>query len=173
MSSTKVKTFDRQITVTGDVVTGTGPYTHTLTTPTHYLKTGDVVKITDPGTGEFNSVAVTVISGTSFSVSLPTNSSVIGDQVIAQFYSAGMTGGQPSVTWPQQSTPGVIQVVSTGAATIVVEGSLNNTDWVAINTFTHPGAQTTAYILNAAWAYVRANITSIAALQTATIYRSV
>jgi hypothetical protein len=176
MSSSKVKQFVRTLTVTSDVVTGSGPYTHTITTPTHNLATSDVVQmsiVTEQGDYQLLTPAVTVTNATVFTVSLTTSKSQAGSVITVQYYSGGMTGGQPSVSWPQQSTPGVIQVVSTGAATVAIEGSLDNTNWANIATVTLGAAGSDYFILDAAWAYIRPNITSIAATKLVKIYRSV
>jgi hypothetical protein len=176
MSSSKVKVFDRSLVITADSVTGTGPYTHTLTTATHYLQTGDMVKVWSLNTSEDQAkeVASTRIDNTNFSVSLPYKTSLVGMTIVVESYGSGITPtAQLSVSWPQQSTPGVIQVVSTGAATVAIEGSLDNTNFVNIATITLGAAGTDYFILDAAWAYIRPNITSIASTKLVKIYRSI
>jgi hypothetical protein len=177
MSSTKVKQFDRAIPVTvSDTVSGTGPYTHTLVTATHNLTTGNilngVVTNTEAGTISF-ATAATVISPTSFSISLPTRDSLLGETLTAKFYSGGQTGAQPSFSWPQSYVPGVLQVVSTGAATLALEGSLDNVNFVNLKSVALGSAGSDYVIVDAAWAYVRVNITSIAASTSVFVYRSV
>lgn len=173
MSSSKVKTFDRVLAIVSDVVTGTGPYTHTITTATHNLTTGDVVILSSQN-AEFlyQQAAVTVTNATTFTVSL-TLPTALTTNVTIPYYSGGMTGAQTAMPWPQATTPGVIQIVSTGAATVAIEGSLDNTNFVNLTTFTLGAAGTDYVVIDAAWAYVRANITSIAATKLAKIYRSV
>ena len=173
--SKKVSTLDRRITIVSDTVSGTGPYTHTIVTGTHYLNTNDVVQITTYNKSDLvnKSASVTVTNGTTFTISLTENVGSLTGDIVIPYYSAGMTGVQGSVSWPQQGTPGVIQIVATGAATIAIEGSLNNTDFVNIGTSTLGAAGTDYLIVDAAWAYIRPNITSIAATKLARIYRSV
>lgn len=175
MSSSKVKLFERYVTPSADVVTGTGPYTHTLTTPTHYLSTGNIVKfsVDGPNGTESFSVPVTVVSGTSFSVSLPNGYSLTGLTITIQYYSGGMTGGQSAMSCPVTMLPAVIQVVSTGAATLNIEVSLDNVNFVSLKTVTLGAAGSDYMTVAAAWAYVRANLTSVAAGQSVYVYRSV
>lgn len=167
--------MERYIVPTADVVTGTGPYTHTLTTPTHYLSTGNVVTfgLNGPNGLESFSLAVTVTNATTFTVSLPNGYSLVGTTLTAAYYSGGMTGGQAAFSAPVTMLPGVVQVVATGAATIIIEASLDNANWTALKTVTLGAAGSDYTTIPAAWAYIRANITSIAAGQSAAIYRSV
>lgn len=173
MSSSKVKVFSQDLTVTNDIVTGAGPYIHTITTATHNLQSTDIVKFTmetEKGVETF-SAAVTVVDTTSFTISLVTKYSLIGVKLIIESY--GATGIYPAVTWPQQSTPGVVQVVATGAATVAIEGSLDNTNFINLATFTLGAAGTDFFVMDAAWAYIRVNITSLAATKKVTVYRSI
>lgn len=173
MSISKVKQFYQSLVVTSDTVSGTGPYTHTLVTPTHYMSTGDTVNFGfNVGTGlESQSTPITYISATSFSVSLATPYAMPGGQVLTkQYYSAGQTGGMPSMSCPVNVIPAVVQVVSTGAATLNIEVSLDNVNFVSIKTVTLGAAGSDYTTIAAAWAYVRVNITSVTATKSVSVY---
>lgn len=173
MSISKVKQFYQTLAVTSDTVSGAGPYTHTLVTPTHYMSTGDNVNFGfNVGTGiESYSTPITNISATSFSVSLPTPYAMsAGQQLTKQYYSAGQTGGMPSMTCPVNIIPAVIQVVSTGATTLNIEVSLDNVNFVSLKTVTLGAAGSDYTTVTAAWAYARVNITSVAATKSVSVY---
>lgn len=64
------------------------------------------------------------------------------------------TGAGPSYELPAAST--VFQVAGITTATVVIQGSLDGTNWVALNSFTADGG----YALTSPWKYVRANVTA-------------
>jgi hypothetical protein len=66
--------------------------------------------------------------------------------------SAVHTGGEPAA---KGEDTGIVQAVITGTATVVLEGSLDNTNWVTITSFTASGGS--GVLL---WPYLRGNVTS-------------
>lgn len=177
MSTSKVKTIERQLSVTSGSKVGT-----TLTLDfgvNHYLKINDVVKYRSNYTpmGAYLTVA-SVPTSTSITATVSNAlefSGITDASVIIPFYSAGQTGLQPAFSFPAYDTTGIIQFVAngTGGAAFTLSASLNGVNWIDLASFTlgtSDGA--TDYLAIAVpWAYLAVNISSIGANTTLTVLR--
>jgi len=79
-----------------------------------------------------------------------------------------MFGSVPPAKFTCQAVGSVS--ASTGAATVAIQVSLNNTNWVTAATITlslSTSASTDGASFDAAWAFVRANVTSISGTDAA------
>ncbi len=167
MSSRKVRPIVRLLPILSAVYSAG---VTTITTATHYLASDDLVTIRFQDVPQvLLNIAVTVTSGTTFTIVTPMDYRLVGNNVEIAFYATGQTGGQPSITFNHQTgNSGVVQswVVGTGGAVYTIEGSLDDVHWSNGDAaVTHAGItnDTQSSTVEPAWAYLRPNITSIGA----------
>jgi len=156
------KRFERELQYTATWAAGV----LTVTTPTHFLVTGDTVRITSLNAPHNLIGAVTVTAATTFTMvaSEEYNLFNIG-AVTIDFFRTGQTGAQTQMFG--LVPPTVIQLTAAGAggAVIVIEVSNDKKSWTTLATVTIAAADKASDFvpLTNTWATARLNITSIGA----------
>lgn len=172
MSSRKVKQITRTLQCSNVVKSGTGPYTHTCTTGTHNILSGDVLLLVNFGNYPQQLRDVTTTTGTTGTTVVFTTAEDITINTNAFFYlnyySTGQTGAQDSFTLPiTEGSRALLQsyVVGTGGATYTLEGSLDGNFWSTLSTISHTTSTNDSAFqsLSDPWSYYRINISVIGA----------
>lgn len=173
-ASGKVKYLKRDLTITSIITSGVGPYTYTVTAPSHFIKTADTVYVYEYVNVSLPFV-VTVVDANTFTFTSTVKYDNISKATItAQFYSAGQTGRQAPFTFQRGTGAALVvqsHVTGTGAATYNLEASMDAIHWFSLGTVTHTGVTDNAQFstVGPAWAYGVINITSIGAATSLTV----
>ena len=166
MSSQKVRKIKRTLNYTATWLAGV----FTVTTETaHFLTSTDLVSLSfNDSPQELNDVAVTVTSGTAFTIALADSQRAqYTGKVIIGFYGAGSTGKQAAVTLPRGTADNIVvqgYIAGAGATAYTIYVSLDGVHWIAnpagaSNTFASDG-DTKYEVISAHWAYMQIDITT-------------
>ena len=161
MSSQKVRKVQRFLPYTATWLAGV----LTVTTATHYLTSTNTVSFRfNDSPQELNNVAVTVTSGTQFTIVLADENQVqkVGVLVV-DFYGPSQTGAQLAFTLPRANGINTVvqsYVKGTGGAAYTINVSLDGVHWTANpsgGTLTHAGTtdDTKYEVILAGWGYMQ------------------
>lgn len=149
-----------------------------VTASANNVVVGDIIQLVSNNVPQVLSGAVaSVISTTSFTIAASSAfSGMIIGNITTDFFRTGQTG-RNIITYPRSvGNSGVIQsyVSGTGAATYVLEGSLDGIHWSTLSTITHTTTdQNTQFVtVEPSWSYLAANITTIGAATRLDIFVS-
>ncbi len=161
----------------GTAGTAAVPLLTVTTTGNHLLTSTNQVTVRSTNVAIASQQAVVTVTGaTTFTIP---QSEAYGGYVSIETdnFPTGFTGVTPSVGLGRTNgNSAVVQsvVTGTGGAVTVIEASLNGTAWSTIGTLTNTGVDGNAQFLTIepAWAFVRANVTSVGASTKLEVWKS-
>lgn len=172
MSTQKVRKLTRTLSYTATWATNV----LTVTTPTHYLKNGDLVSFQfNDAPQELVNAAVTVTGTTTFTIALTDPGKVAASgNIVVSYFSVGQTGDQSTFSIDKtMDAPTVIQFTAhgTGGAVIVLSVSNDESGWISIATITLASSDLATDFVSIAplWAKAKLTITSIGASTTVVV----
>lgn len=171
----QVKTLKRSLSFTATWAAGVLTVN---TTGNHYLASTNTVDLVNATGDKLVDVAVTVTSGTQFTVATTESTAYLAGTVVIPYFSTGMTGVQAAESFARSlAVSSVVQsyVTGTGGASYTVNGSLDGVHWSAIGSaVTHAGTtnDTQSVAIEPGWMYITINISSIGAGTQLTVMHS-